>query len=157
MSSRRGFFAIGIQGGKNAINMGTLWRSANILGAAYIFTVGRRYKRQSSDTLKSWRHMPLFHLSDLEDMHTHLPHDCRLVGIELDPDAVPLEGYQHWDRAVYLLGAEDHGLSSAARLLCHDLIVLPGERSMNVSVAGSIVMYDRLAKGCIPARIEVSA
>lgn len=153
----RGFFAIGIEHGKNAINVGTLWRSANILGAAFIFTVGRRYKRQSSDTLKTWRHIPLFHFDTLTDLREHLPHDCLMVGVELDPSATPLAEFDHPERAVYMLGAEDHGLTREAMETCHRLVVLPGEHSMNVSVAGSIVMYDRDAKGTVGHGIAMRA
>jgi len=145
--SDRGFYAIGIEGAKKTVNIGTLWRSANILGASYIFTVGRRYQRQPSDTMESWRHMPLMHFSDIPDMLVHLPHDCGLVGVEITEDASALWSYKHPTRAVYLLGAEDYGLSTEALAACHHVVVLPGERSMNVSAAGTVVMYDRLAKG----------
>ena len=52
------------------------------------------------------------------------------------------------ERAVYLLGAEDHGLSRKALDKCHHFIMIPGsqlDQSLNVSVAGSIIMYDRVA------------
>ena len=38
-SERDGYFGIGILGGKNEANQGTLWRSAWQLGAAFTFTV----------------------------------------------------------------------------------------------------------------------
>jgi tRNA G18 (ribose-2'-O)-methylase SpoU len=118
------------------------------MGAAFIFTVGRRYKRQSSDVLKTWRHIPLFHYDTLDQLYdTGLPYDCLLIGIEMDESAVPIKDFQHPQRAIYLLGAEDNGLMEKTIKRCHKLIVLPGERSMNVAVAGSIVMFDRLNKG----------
>ena len=145
--STRGFFAIGIEHTKTAINVGTLWRSANLLGAAYIFTVGRRYQRQSSDTMQTWRHVPLFHFDTLADLRAHMPYDCLLVGVEMHADAIPLREANHPERAVYLLGAEDHGLTGEAVEACQRLVYLPGRRSMNVAVAGSIVMYDRHVRG----------
>lgn len=147
----RGFFAIGIEHGKNGANVGTLWRSANIMGAAFIFTVGRRYKRQPSDTLESWRHIPLFHFDTIDDLKAHAPHDSLLVGVEMDDAAEPVESFKHPARAVYLLGAEDHGLSPEAIKASQKLVVLPGERSLNVSVAGSLVLYDRHAKSASEA------
>lgn len=157
MRQPRGFFAIGIEGGKNSVNMGTLWRSANILGASFIFTVGRRFRRQSSDTMETWRHLPTFDFADMDDLCAHLPHDCLLLGIEMHPDATPLPMATHPERAIYLLGAEDHGLSDEAIRRCHRLLVLPGEYSMNVSVAGSIVMYDRATRGTSARRLVVEA
>jgi len=76
----------------------------------------------------------------------HLPHDAQLVGLELDPRAEPVESFCHQERAVYLLGAEDHGLSKAAMQRCQHLVQLPGRASLNVAVAGSVVLYDRHAK-----------
>ncbi len=142
-----GYCGIGIVHGKTGLNVGTPWRSAHILGAAFIFTVGRRYSPQVSDTTAVWKRLPLFDFPDLDDLWRHLPRECRVVGVELETDAVPLREYDHWPRAVYLLGAEDHGLTNAARRRCHDLVRLPGDYSLNVAVAGSIVLYDRHVRG----------
>ena len=43
-----GYFGIGIVDGKTDRNLGTLWRSAWQLGAAYCFVVGQRFKKQVS-------------------------------------------------------------------------------------------------------------
>lgn len=143
---KRGFFAIGIENGKTSMNLGTLWRSANLFGASFIFTLGARYKTQSSDTLKTPRHVPLVHYTDVADLVAHLPYSCPLVGIELDTKARDLSAFTHPERACYLLGAEDNGLSKAAIAASHHLVKLPGRFSMNVAVAGSIVMFDRDAR-----------
>jgi len=42
--------------------------------------------------------------------------------------------------------SENHGLTKAIKEKCHDLLVLPGEKSLNVAAAGSIAIYDRVAK-----------
>jgi tRNA G18 (ribose-2'-O)-methylase SpoU len=138
--------------GKSKVNVGTLWRSAFQLGAAFIFTVGRRYKRQSSDTLKTPRHIPLWHWGSLDEMET--PHGYPLIGVEFGPGSVPIIGWSHPRQAVYLLGAEDNGLTPEAMRRCHALISLPAVRtqSFNVAVAGSLVMYDRLAKMTEPRK-----
>jgi tRNA(Leu) C34 or U34 (ribose-2'-O)-methylase TrmL len=88
----------------------------------------------------------MFEYQSFDDFVKGLPRDCRVVGVELSPDAVPIEGYKHPQRAVYLLGSEDNGLPAYVLRNCHDLIRLKGERSFNVAVAGSIVAYDRAAK-----------
>jgi tRNA G18 (ribose-2'-O)-methylase SpoU len=69
-----------------------------------------------------------------------------LVGVELNEKAVQLETFEHPKRCVYLLGAEDHGLSKIAVDKSHHLVKFKSELSLNVSVAGSIIMYDRQAK-----------
>jgi len=148
MKTKRGYFGIGIENGKTLSNLGTLWRSANILDASFIFTTGKRYAAQASDTLKTPRHIPLNHYTDFSDMYNHLPHDCQLVGVELVEASVSLPTFKHPERAVYLLGAEDHGLSADALKRCHRIIQIPTAKavSLNVAVAGSLVMYDRFAK-----------
>lgn len=142
----RGYFGIGIENGKTEANLGTLWRSADIFGAAFIFTIGRRYRQQPSDTSKAFRGIPLYSYNTFEDFYSTLPFCCQLVGIELIESATPLCEYKHPDRAIYLLGAEDSGLTKKALNRCHTCLVLPGSWSMNVATAGSIVMYDRHTK-----------
>jgi tRNA G18 (ribose-2'-O)-methylase SpoU len=137
----RGYCGIGIFHGKASVNIGTLWRSAAILDADFIFTIGRRYKDQPSDTGKSWRSIPLWTFPTIDDLI--LPRGAQLIGVELDDKATPLRNFYHPAQAVYLLGAEDHGLSAEAIVRCHRLISLPGDYSMNVAVAGSIVLYER--------------
>jgi tRNA (guanosine-2'-O-)-methyltransferase len=142
----RGYFAIGIQNGKTIENIGTLWRSANIMGAAFIFSIGRRYKKQSSDTLQSWRHIPLFNFETLDDFYKAIPYDCQLIGVEIDERSQPIKQFKHPERAIYLLGAEDYGLTKEALEKCHKIVQLPGNYCLNVAVAGSIVMFDRNQK-----------
>ena len=143
---KRGYFGIGIYHGKTEANIGTLWRSAAILGADFIFTIGRRYKRQSSDTMKAWRHIPLYNFESYDDFFKHIPYDCKVIAVELDDNSVPLEGYDHPERCVYLLGAEDHGLPRNVLDKCYQTVQLIGDYCMNVATAGSIIMYDRAAK-----------
>lgn len=155
-SSERGYFAIGVWHPKTEANVGTLWRHATIYGAAFVFTVGRRYRPQASDTTATPRHTPLFHFDDIEDVVDHLPWSAPLVGVELDPRATSLTDFTHPERAVYLLGAEDHGLPPEVTDACHLLVQIPTPApwSMNVAVAGTLALHDRSIKR---ARVAVSA
>ena len=144
--NERGYCAIGVFRGKTHHNIGTLWRSAYILGASYIFTVDGRYKKQSSDVLKTWTRIPLFNYKTFEDLLQNIPYDCRLVGVEIDNRAEMLHTFEHPKRAIYLLGAEDTGLPEFVKEKCHFLIQLPGYSSLNVGVTGSIVLHDRASK-----------
>ena len=146
MNFNRGYFGIGIYNGKAESNVGTLWRSAFQLGASFIFTIGRRYPQQSSDTTKCWKHVPAFVYSQWDEFFAGRPFDCPLIGIEMG--GLPLDGFYHPERAIYLLGAEDNGLPPAVLNCCQQVVSIPSVRteSYNVSVAGSIVMYDRLIK-----------
>ncbi|TXK73245.1 RNA methyltransferase [Mesonia sp. HuA40] len=143
----QGYFGIGIQNGKTPENLGVLWRSAQNLGASFIFTIGNRYHKQACDTHKAVGAMPYFHYDCFTDFYKHLPKSALLIGVEQDKNAKKLENFKHPRRAVYLLGAEDHGLTKEAIKACHLLVEFNSALSLNVAVAGSIVMYDRNTKG----------
>jgi len=139
------FFGIGIENGKTRFNYGTLFRTATIFNADFLFTIGRRFDRQNSDTVQSWTRLPVFSYKDFDDFNSHRPYSCKLIGVELDDKSIPLSEFVHPKQAVYILGAEDHGLTSKARLACQEIVELPGSECLNVSVAGSIVLYDRVS------------
>ena len=88
-----------------------------------------------------WRHADWNAFSEAQ------PFGALLVAVEMGGES-SLEEFEHPERAVYLLGAEDTGLPESVVRACHRHVTLPVERyeSFNVAVAGAIVMYDRLAK-----------
>ena len=142
-----GYFGIGVYQVKRTENVGMLWRSAWQLGAAFLFTIGTRYKPMSDDVFKSWLQVPLFRYDTFAEMTATSAYSCQLVGVEMG--GTPLPGFVHPDRAVYVLGAEDGGLPNEIRDRCHQVISIPSVRtaSYNVAVAGTLVMYDRMVKG----------
>lgn len=142
----RGYYGVGIEHGKTAANLGSLWRTAHLLGADFLFTIGRRYQPQNSDTRKTWRSVPLWHFEQLSQLIEFAPRECLIVGVELTEEAESVRSFAHPERAIYLLGAEDHGITRLSLSMCHRVIKLPGDQSMNVAVAGSIVMFDRWQK-----------
>ena len=144
MTESSGFFGIGIYQAKRFENVGVLWRGAYQLGAAFIFTIGKRYRRQASDTHATWKHIPLYTYTSFDDFFEALPFGCRLVGVEAD--GTPLPGFHHPERTVYLLGAEDGGLPNYVVERCYQIVTIPALRydSYNVAQAGTIVMYDRV-------------
>ncbi|GAA5135706.1 RNA methyltransferase [Thalassotalea piscium] len=143
---QNGFFGIGIVNSHDELNIGTLWRTAYIMGAAFIFTVERKYKKQTSDVVNAWQKIPLYHYDTIEALKQNLPYDTPLIAVELNDDAIELAEYQHPNRAVYLLGNEQSGLTRETLSQCHQTVKLPGTFSLNVAVAGSIVIYDRVSK-----------
>lgn len=140
----RGYFGIGVENLKTGVNLGTLWRSAQCLGADFIFVIGKRFKRQCSDTLKTYRHIPLYEYETKDHFLKSRPYNCKLVGVEIKEGAKNIHAYNHPQRAIYVLGAEDSSLTFLDK--CHDIIQIPSNYCFNVAVAGSIVMYDRKLK-----------
>lgn len=149
MTFNRGYFEIGIYHPKKESNYGTLLRSAYQLGAAGAFVIGPRFKKQTSDTTRSHRHMPIRQYQSFDDLKNNLPYDSQIVAIE-SPEygGKYLKNFIHPIRAIYLLGAEDSGLPQHIVNQCHSVVSIEHVRtySFNVSVAGSIVIYDRLIK-----------
>jgi tRNA G18 (ribose-2'-O)-methylase SpoU len=139
-----GYFEIGIYRPRNELNLGTLWRSAQQLGAAGIFTIGRPYRHQASDLFNAREHIPLRSYPTFEDFLANRPVGAQLVGIEMG--GTPLARFSHPPRAIYLLGAEDNGLPKKVIEHCNAVIALEAvsQLSYNLAVAGSIVMYHRV-------------
>jgi tRNA G18 (ribose-2'-O)-methylase SpoU len=144
----QGFFSIGVYHPKTEHNIGTLWRSAWQLGAHEIFVIAPRFpEKQSSDTVSAWRNIPLRVYDSVESLRQNLPYSTQLIAVE--QGGMDVGEFQHPARACYLLGAEDHGLPAKEIGLCHGVVTLPAVRagSLNVAVAGALVMYDRLRAG----------
>jgi len=142
----RGYFGIGLANMKTEVNYGTLFRSANCFGADFIFMVGRRFKRQSSDTMRSERHIPLFEFSNWGAFFGSIPLSCQPIAIEITEDAKSLCEFSHPERAIYILGPEDGTLSDDVLRRCVVTLQIPTSHCLNLAVAGSIVMYDRISK-----------
>jgi tRNA G18 (ribose-2'-O)-methylase SpoU len=142
--SMSGYFEIGIYNVKTEMNMGTLWRSAYQLGASGIFTIGKRYQREASDTTKAFRHIPMRHYADFQQFKQFIPTNAVLIGIEMGGS--PLSSFAHPKSCIYLLGAEDYGLPPEILAECNAILSLEAinQPSYNVAVAGSIVMYSRM-------------
>lgn len=141
----KGYFGIGVEGVTKAMNVGALFRTAHAFDASFVFTVNAQYRRREgglADTSDTPAALPTYHFAGIEDFC--LPQGCRLVGVEIAPDAVELPSFRHPRQAAYLLGAEREGLSAASQALCDFVVRIPTRFSVNLGIAGAIVMYDRL-------------
>lgn len=140
----RGYFGLALYNPKTSANWGSLVRTANLLECSFVAAIGARYPIQSSDTLKTHRHVPTYKFNTFEEFIQYaVPKDCLLVGIELDDRAKNLKEFVHPERAIYLLGSEDKGLPKEILEKCDACVKLDGRYYMNVAVAGSIVLYHR--------------
>lgn len=141
----RGYFGIGIEGVHKPMNLGALLRSAHAFGAAFAFTVAESYVRDEgnlADTSDAAGTLPFYEYPDVASFW--LPQGCQLVGIEIVEDAIELPSFRHPINAAYVLGPERGGLSEAMLARCSHVVRIPTRFSINLSLAGSLVMYDRL-------------
>ncbi|MBM3646624.1 MAG: RNA methyltransferase [Alphaproteobacteria bacterium] len=141
----KGYFGIGVEGVSKAMNVGTLFRTAHAFGASFVFTVRAQYNRSEgahSDTSDTPGSVPTYHFADLASFR--LPQGCRLVGVEITEEAIELPSFRHPRQAAYILGAEREGLSADLQALCDHVVKIPTRFSVNLGVAGALIMYDRL-------------
>lgn len=141
----RGYAGLGVEGVSKPRNAGAVIRTAHAFGAAFAFTVGgipNAREVAHTDTSKAIQQLPFYHFETVRGLA--LPTGCQLVGIELTDDAVLLPSFRHPRTAAYLLGAERIGLSEEALSLCDHVIKIPTRFSLNLAVAGALVLYDRL-------------
>ena len=149
----RGYFGVGVDGISKPMNLGNLLRIAHAFGASFFFTIAGRVKLSDaqSDTSHASGHLPFYQFPSVEEFR--LPQGCLLVGVEITDDAVELPRFQHPLRAAYVFGAERMSLSPATLAACEFVVKIPTRFSINVGMAGAIVMYDRLvSRGGYPAR-----
>lgn len=138
-----GFFGIALYRPKTQHNYGSLLRTGQVFGASFLSLIGARFQKQSSDTFQSEYSMPVYEHDSFDDFYCRLPRGTMIVGVERHRDANDLKIFEHPLRAVYLFGAEDDGLPPEILRRCHRTLSLRGERSLNLAVAGSIVIYHR--------------
>src|SRR5215831_13988144 len=141
----RGYFGIGVEGISKPMNLGSLLRSAHAFGASFAFTIGAAFDAESAaaaDTSAAVASLPLHEYPDLAGLT--LPHGCRLVGIELMDNAVELPSFTHPPQAAYVLGAERASLSPALVERCDFVVKIPTRFSINLAIAGTLAMYDRM-------------
>ena len=141
----RGYFGIGIEGVSKPMNLGSLLRTAHAFGASFLFTIGglvNRRQIENADTSSAMANLPMHEYPDLASFQ--LPRGCRLVGVELLPDAIDMPSFRHPAQAAYVLGAERTSLSLALQERCDFVIRIPARFCVNLAVAGALVMYDRM-------------
>jgi len=142
----RGFCGIGLDNPKSNINVGAALRAAGVYGASFVAASGGRWTSDKTDTMKSYRHLPLLRPENLRDL---LPYDCVPVAVDLIEGAIALPEYKHPERAFYIFGAEDATLGERITGWCRDTIYIPTNGCMNLAATVNVVLYDRLAKSLI--------
>jgi tRNA G18 (ribose-2'-O)-methylase SpoU len=154
MRQSRGYFGIGAEGISKPMNLGALMRTANAFGASFTFSVAASRNIRlayKADTSKTFEHVPYYQWDEIGEMQ--LPKGCLLVGIELTDEAVDLPSFRHPPSAAYVLGREKGDLSPDMLARCAFVVKIPTRFCINVSLAGALVMYDRLiCMGGYPAR-----
>lgn len=144
MLRARGYFGVGAEGISKPANLGALMRTAHAFGASFLFLVGAywRLREAISDTSHAEASLPLFEVASAEELR--LPRRCKLVGVELTDEAVPLPSFRHPLHAAYVFGPERGSLSKTMLDRCEWVVRIPTRFCVNLGVAAGITLYDRL-------------
>lgn len=118
-------------------------RAAQCYGAAMIVLGNDRYRKVSTNTLQTQRHIPFLRVADVFDA---LPYDCTPVAIDMLDGASSLTDFVHPERAFYIFGPEDGTLGERITGRCKHTVFVPTQYCMNLAATVNVVLYDRMAK-----------
>ncbi len=130
-------------------NVGSLVRTAHAVAASEVVLVGDRdWNVEAARTAQLYT--TVTQVADLEAFREHLAvRNWNLVAVELDDRAVNIFDAEYPDRPCFLLGAEVGGVPETLLAAAELVVRIPQwglVPSLNLAVAGSIVLYDYLQK-----------
>ena len=130
-------------------NVGTLVRTAHAVAAEEVILVGdREWNVEAARTSELYTELTM--LPDADAFLAHLErHGRQLVAVELDRRAVNLFEARYPERPCFLVGAELGGIPDELLDRARLVVQIPQwglVPSLNLAVAGSVVVYDYLAK-----------
>lgn len=135
-------------------NFGCVIRSANAFGAEQVFYIGKKnWDRRSA--VGTHHYIDLIHYDTWLDFYNERLYDYCFIAIENNvDDSVSLDEFDwgqvhlHDGPVCILLGEEQNGLGDDALEIADYIVSIPqigSVRSLNVAVAGSIVMYSLMS------------
>lgn len=130
-------------------NVGSLVRTAHATAASEVVLIGDRdWNVEAARTAELYT--TVVQLPDIRSFRAHLQRrGWRLVVVELDERAVSLFDAAYPDRPCFLVGAELGGVPEELIADAGTVVQIPQWGlipSLNLAVAGSLVVYDYLAK-----------
>lgn len=143
-------------------NFGALLRTAEVIGVHGVIIPEHRQASVTAQVRKASAgavdFLSIAQVTNLAQTIEELKrHSIWVVGIEAAPRAIPFDQGDYTGPIAFVVGSEVDGLRRLTRDKCDYMVQLPmwGKTpSLNVSVAGSIVLYkarmQRLAKGIQP-------
>lgn len=136
-------------------NVGALIRSADAFGVHEIVVVGRRQilNRAAVGMARCVKRVPVH---TLEEAEAYLrDRGCQILGVEVDANARRVDERPFVGDTAFILGNEGDGLTERQRAMCDGLVRIPQyghARSLNVHVAGAIVLHHFAAWADFPER-----
>lgn len=150
LDTRRLPFAVGLENISGDFNKSTIIRSTNAFLAKETWIIGNK-KWDRRGAVGTYNYIHLKYAPSLDNIYLHQPQirDMRWVAVDNVPGATPITDYEWRPDSFMIFGEESRGISPMALGMAEDVIYIPqlgSVRSLNVGVAGGIVMYDYMTK-----------
>jgi tRNA G18 (ribose-2'-O)-methylase SpoU len=150
LDTRRLPFVVGLENISGDFNKSTIIRSSNAFLAKQSWIIGnKRWDRRGAVGTHNYIHLK--YAPSLDYMYLNEPEirDMRWVAVDNVPGAIPITQYEWKPETFMIFGEESRGISPMALGMAEDVVMIPqlgSVRSLNVGVAGGIVMYDYASK-----------
>lgn len=152
MQSRAFPLHIAIENFQHDQNIGSIVRTANACNAAGVHIVGKRHWNRRG-AMATEKYLDVHHHSDIEGLlQWATQQNMQLIGIDNCSGSTPLTQARLPKNALYIFGQEGPGLSETTKNSCSSIIAIEqfgSTRSVNVGVAGGIVMYEWLRRNVL--------
>lgn len=146
----RNNFSVGMVNHQYEINIGTMVRITNAFAGREFLIIGnKRYDRRS--TVGTHNYETVVHVPDAKSLKDWLVANNRpLIAIEQGPSSIPIHAVESYpENPVFIFGNENTGIPADILAIADMKVYIPqmgSVRSLNVSSACSIVVYDWCAK-----------
>ncbi len=145
---------------RSVYNVGALFRTADAVGITRIIISGYsptpvdRFGRDRADFAKcalgAEKTVPWEYVESVEEKINSLKQEgFQIIGVEQHKNSIDYKQVEKTEKMVIVLGTETTGMSESLISLCDTIVEIPmqGEKeSLNVSVAGGVVLYRILDK-----------
>ncbi len=144
LDTRRHAFHVAIENWQHDFNIGTVVRNANAFLAAEVHIIGkRRWNRRGAMVTDRYQHVR--HHPDTDAFAVWAKDaELAILGIDILPQAKPIETAVLPERCVLVFGQEGPGLTDPMQRLCDAIYAITqfgSTRSINAGVASGIAMH----------------
>lgn len=150
LDTRRLPFVVGFENVSGDFNKASGIRNSNAFLAKESWIIGKKqWDRRGAVGTHNYIHLK--YAPSLDDIYLNQPYirDMRWVAVDNVPGAIPVTEYEWSPNTFMIFGEEARGVSPMGLGMADDVVMIPqlgSVRSLNVSVASGIIMYDYATK-----------
>jgi tRNA G18 (ribose-2'-O)-methylase SpoU len=150
LDTKRLPFVVGFENISGDFNKASGVRNSNAFMAKETWIIGnKKWDRRGAVGTQNYIHLK--YAKSLDEIYLNCPEirDMRWVAVDNVPGAVPVTEYKWRPNTFMIFGEESRGISPMALGMADDIVMIPqlgSVRSLNVSVASGIIMYDYATK-----------